>query len=109
MDNTIWSIVPPVLAIIMVLLTKRVLVSLGVGIIASALFITRFNLFKSWGLIWQAFTGVFVEDGGMNTWKVYIILFVLIIGVLTAFVSMMVGARALGDWKSRRLKARTGA
>src|SRR5690625_4672741 len=80
MDNTIWSIVPPVLAIIMVLLTKRVLVSLGVGIIASALFITRFNLFKSWGLIWEAFTGVFVEDGRMNTWNVYIILFVLILG-----------------------------
>jgi|SRR5690625_157185 len=109
MDNTIWSIVPPVLAIIMVLLTKRVLVSLGVGIIASALFITRFNLFKSWGLIWEAFTGVFVEDGGMNTWNVYIILFVLILGVLTAFVSMMGGTRAFGDWMIRRVKTRTGA
>jgi len=109
MDNTIWSIVPPLLAIIMVLLTKRVLVSLGVGIVASALFITRFNIFKSWGLIWEAFTGVFVEDGGLNTWNVYIMLFVLMLGVLTAFVSMMGGTKAFGDWMIRRVKTRAGA
>src|SRR5690625_3729010 len=108
MDNTIWSIVPPLLAIIMVLLTKRVLVSLGVGIVASALFITRFNIFKSWGLIWEAFTGVFVEDGGLNTWNVYIMLFVLMLGVLTAFVSMMGGTKAFGDWMIRGVKTRSG-
>lgn len=109
MDNTIWSIVPPMLAIIMVLLTKRVLVSLGIGIIASALFITRFNLFKSFGLAWEAFKGVFVEDGGVNTWNVYIMLFVLMLGILTAFVSMMGGTRSFGDWMIRRVKTRTGA
>ncbi|MDY0395768.1 hypothetical protein RWE15_16735 [Virgibacillus halophilus] len=75
MVETIWSLVPPLLAILMVLLTKRVLLSLGVGIIAAALFTASFNPEHTLSLIWNAFKGVFVEDGGLNTWNVYILLF----------------------------------
>lgn len=109
MENTIWSLVPPLLAIIMVLLTKRVLVSLGVGIVAAAFFIASFNVFDSLTLVWESFKGVFVEDGALNTWNVYILLFVLMLGVLTAFVSMMGGTKAFGDWMIRHVKTRTGA
>src|SRR5690625_2290338 len=101
MENTIWSLVPPLLAIIMVLLTKRVLVSLGVGIIAAAFFIASFNVVDSLALIWESFKGVFVEDGALNTWNVYILMFVLMLGILTAFVSMMGGTKAFGDWMIR--------
>ena len=109
MDNTIWSLVPPILAIIMVLVTRRVLLSLGVGIIASALFIASFNFTESFSLIWQSFKQVFVDDGALNTGNVYILLFVLMLGILTAFVSMMGGTRAFGDWMIKRVKTRAGA
>ena len=109
MENTIWSLVPPLLAIIMVLLTKRVLVSLGVGIIAAAFFIASFNVVDSLALIWESFKGVFVEDGALNTWNVYILMFVLMLGILTAFVSMMGGTKAFGDWMIRRVRTRAGA
>lgn len=109
MDNTIWSLVPPLLAIIMVLLTKRVILSLGVGIIAAAFFTANFHLGESLLLVWEAFKGVFVEDGAVNTWNVYILLFVLMLGILTAFVSMMGGTKAFGDWMIQRVKTRAGA
>ncbi|WP_099157637.1 Na+/H+ antiporter NhaC family protein [Virgibacillus ndiopensis] len=109
MENTIWSLVPPLLAIIMVLITKRVLLSLGVGIIAAAFFVESFNIMGSLGLIWESFKGVFIADGAVNTWNVYILLFVLMLGILTAFVSMMGGTRAFGDWMIRRVKTRAGA
>lgn len=109
MENTIWSLVPPLLAIIMVLLTRRVLVSLGVGIVAAAFFIASFNFIDSLALIWESFKGVFVADGALNTWNVYILLFVLMLGILTAFVSMMGGTKAFGDWMIRRVKTRAGA
>ncbi|WP_077324529.1 Na+/H+ antiporter NhaC family protein [Virgibacillus siamensis] len=109
MENTIWSIVPPLLAIIMVLITKRVLLSLGVGIVAAALFIASFNIFETLGLIWQSFKGIFVADGALNTWNVYILLFVLMLGIITAFISMMGGTKAFGDWMIRRVKTRAGA
>src|SRR5690625_1682880 len=109
MDNTIWSLVPPLLAIIMVLLTRRVLVSLGAGIIAAAFFIAGFHLQESLLLVWTAFKGVFVEDGALNTWNVNILLFVLMLGILTAFVSLMGGTKAFGDWMIQRVKTRAGA
>ncbi|HLR75757.1 MAG TPA: Na+/H+ antiporter NhaC family protein [Virgibacillus sp.] len=109
MENTIWSIVPPILAIVMVLLTRRVLLSLGVGIIASAFFIASFHITDSLALIWESFKLVFVEDGALNTWNIYILLFVLMLGILTAFVSMMGGTRAFGDWMIKRVKTRAGA
>lgn len=109
MENTIWSLVPPLLAIIMVLLTKRVLVSLGVGIVAAAFLMASFNIPDSLLFIWESFSGVFVEDGGLNTWNVYILLFLLLLGILTAFVSMMGGTKAFGDWMIRKVKTRPAA
>lgn len=104
-----WSLIPPLLAILMVLLTRRVLLSLGVGIIASALFIAHFNIVESLALMFGAFKDIFIEDGGINTWNVYILLFIPMLGVITAFVSMMGGTKAFGDWMVSRVKSRTGA
>src|SRR5699024_8063527 len=108
-EGTIWSIVPPILAIIMVLVTRRVLVSLGVGIVASAFFIASFNFPESFSLIWESFKLVFVEDGALNTGNVYILLFVLMLGILTAFVSMMGGTKAFGDWMIKRVRTRSSS
>src|SRR5690625_3639741 len=104
--ESFWSLIPPLLAIIMVLLTRRVLISLGVGIIASALFISHFHVGDSLGLMFGALKGVFIEVGGLNTWNVYIILFILLLGIITNFVGMMGGTRAFGDWMVRRVKSR---
>ncbi|MEN1969254.1 Na+/H+ antiporter NhaC family protein [Lentibacillus sp. N15] len=109
MVNSAWSLIPPILAIVMVLLTKRVLLSLGVGIVAAAFFIKSFHVVASIGLIWESFKGVFVEEGSLNTWNIYILLFVLMLGILTAFVSMMGGTKAFGDWMIKRVKTRAGA
>ncbi|HLQ70246.1 MAG TPA: Na+/H+ antiporter NhaC family protein, partial [Bacillota bacterium] len=109
MDNTIWSLVPPILAIAMVLLTRRVLLSLGVGIVAAAFFIASFHFTESVSLIWESFKGVFVDEGALNTGNVFILIFILILGILTAFVSMMGGTKAFGDWMIKRVKTRAGA
>src|SRR5699024_6011536 len=109
MDNTMWTLVPPILAIIMVLLTRRVLISLGVGIIDEAFFVANFNFLESLSLVWESFKLVFVEEGALNTGNIYILLFVLMLGILTAFVSTMGGTRAFGDWMIKRVKTRVGA
>src|SRR5699024_6024270 len=51
----------------------------------------------------------FVEDGALNTWNVYIILFLFLLGMITSFVSMMGGTKAFGDWMILRVKTRVGA
>src|SRR5690625_803412 len=93
----------------MVLLTRRVILSLAAGVVAAAFFIESFHFLGSLQSIWEAFKGVFVDEGALNTWNVYILLFVLILGILTAFMSMMGGTRAFADWAIKRVKTRTGA
>lgn len=109
MTDSVWSLLPPLLMILMVLLTKRVILSLGIGIVAAAFFTVNFQFMEALTLVWEAFKGVFVEDGGVNTWNVYILLFVLLLGILTSFVSMMGGTLAFGEWMIRRVKTRAGA
>ena len=109
MENTIYSLLPPLLAILMVILTRRVLLSLGVGIVASAFLLADFSITKTFSFMWDAFKGIFVADGALNTWNVYIIFFLLILGVITAFVNISGGSRAFGEWAMKRVKTRKGA
>ena len=109
MENTIYSLLPPLLAILMVILTRRVLLSLGVGIVTAALLLAEFSIGKTFSIMWDAFKGIFVDGGELNTWNVYIILFLLLLGVITAFINISGGSRAFGDWALKRVKTRAGA
>jgi tetracycline resistance efflux pump len=109
MENTIFSLLPPVVAIVMAILTRRVILSLGVGIVLAGLLLGQFQLGASFTYIWEAFSGIFISDGEINTWNVYILIFLLILGVITAFINISGGSRAFGEWALKRVKSRVGA
>lgn len=108
MENTIFSILPPIIAIVMVLLTRRVLLSLGAGIVVAALILTSFSPLAALQQLVTSFAVTF-WDGGFNAYNVFIILFLLLLGVITAFVSLSGGSRAFAEWASDRVKSRRGA
>ncbi|MFS0780308.1 Na+/H+ antiporter NhaC family protein [Bacillus sp. 1P06AnD] len=109
MENTIYALIPPVIAIIMVLATKRVLLSLALGSISAALLLADFNPLSALSKLWSTLISLFISDGSINTGKVYILLFLLILGIITAFVTISGGSRAFGEWALKRVKTRTGA
>ncbi|MFK2826493.1 Na+/H+ antiporter NhaC family protein [Bacillus sp. B190/17] len=109
MENTIFSLIPPVLAIVMVILTKRVLLSLGAGVFASALLLANFQVGETFRIMWGAFSGNIYADGEWSTWNIYIIIFLLLLGVITAFINISGGSRAFGEWAVQRVKTRAGA
>ncbi|WP_419393508.1 Na+/H+ antiporter NhaC family protein [Cytobacillus praedii] len=109
MENTIFSLIPPLLAILMVVLTRRVLLSLGVGIISAAILLADFSISGMFNIIFGAIKGLFIADGEINTSNIYIILFLLILGIITSFISISGGSRAFGEWAIKRVKTRTGA
>lgn len=109
MANTIFSLLPPLIAIAMVILTRRVLLSLGVGIVTAALLLAEFSISETLDIIFDAAKGIFISEGELNTWNVYIILFLFVLGIITAFISISGGSRAFGDWAMKRVKTRVGA
>ncbi|MCK6211244.1 Na+/H+ antiporter NhaC family protein [Georgenia sp. EYE_87] len=106
---TFLSVVPPLLAILMVVLTRKVLLSLGTGVVSAALVVAGGNPLDAGRLVWEAFVGIFWADGAVNTWNIYILLFLLILGVVAAFIMMAGGSRAFGRWAMERVGSRRGS
>lgn len=106
---TYISLIPPLITLILVLLTRRVDLSLGVGIITSAIVITQGNVGEMVAKIWQTFIDLIIEDGWLNTWSAYILIFLALLGIMSAFMSMSGGARAFTSYAMTKVKTRTGA
>ena len=109
MHATIWSLVPPLVAIILALITKEVYSSLFVGIVVGALFYSNFNLK-------QAYLTILTNDteGGLLTklsdsWNVGIIIFLVILGIMVSLMNKAGGSAAYGAWARERIKTRKGA
>ncbi|ASN04866.1 Na+/H+ antiporter NhaC family protein [Virgibacillus necropolis] len=109
MEGTIYSLIPALLMLVLVLLTKRVLLSLGIGIILGALFIHDFNLLGTINEIWVVFYQIFYTTDGLNVGNLLLLGFLLLLGIMTAFLSASGGSRAFGEYMIRRVKTRTGA
>ncbi len=103
------TLVPPLLAITLVVATKRVLISLGVGVLSAALLVADFNPLQTVAELWAAFSFIFWDDGGVNTWYVYILIFTMLLGVIAAFIMMSGGTQAFATWALQRIKTRRGA
>ena len=103
-----WALLPPVIAIVLALITKEVYSSLFVGILAGGLLYANFNL----ELTIQ--TMFFHEDGGMisklsDSWNVGILVFLVILGIIVSVMNKVGGSAAFGEWAARRIKTKTGA
>lgn len=111
MIGTWVSIIPPILAIVMVLLTRRVLLSLGTGIVAGALIVAAFSPTQIFIELWESITVSFWDWGSsaINSDNINIMLFILLLGVITAFVSLSGGSRAFAEWAIRHVKTKRGA
>lgn len=109
MEGTIYSIIPAIIMLVLVLLTRKVLLSLGAGIVIGALFIHDFAVIESVNEIGIIFYQIFVTDGAINTGNVLLLSFLLLLGVLTAFLTASGGSTAFGEWMIKRIRTRKGA
>ncbi|WP_338035650.1 Na+/H+ antiporter NhaC family protein [Halalkalibacterium ligniniphilum] len=109
MEPSILSLLPPILSLLLVILTKKVLLSLGIGIIVGSLMLNGFNPVESIMQIFTIFAGIFVVDGAINDWELYIIFFLLLLGMMASFIAFSGGSQAFGEWAIKRVKTRRGA
>ena len=109
MEGTIYSIIPALLMLVLVLVTRKVLLSLGTGIVVGALMIHDFNIPGTLKEIWTIFYGIFVSEGAPNTGNLLLLGFLLLLGIVTAFLQASGGSRAFGEWMMKRVKTRAGA
>ncbi|MDG3087684.1 Na+/H+ antiporter NhaC family protein [Vibrio hannami] len=103
------SVLPPLIALTLAIVTRQVLLSLGVGIILGGLLLTDFSLINSASYIGDTVKGVFIEDGGINSWNMSIVAFLLLLGMMTALLTLSGGTRAFAFWAQQRVKSKRGS
>lgn len=103
--GTFWALVPPIIAILLALITKEVYSSLFVGILVGALFYSGFGF--------EGTVTHIVEDGFISvlsdSYNVGILVFLVILGAMVALMNKAGGSQAFGRWASTHIKTRVGA
>lgn len=106
---TILSLLPPVIAIALALITKEVYSSLFVGIVVGgALYAVGPN-----GFSFETMFNTIMTDGFIgklaDTWNMGIIIFLVVLGVIVVLMNKAGGSRAYGEWAKKKIKSRRGA
>lgn len=105
MFSTFWSLVPPIIAIVLALITKEVYSSLFIGILAGALFYSDFKPIMTVDTIVNDGLIAGVSDG----WNAGIFLFLVLLGIMVALINKAGGSAAFGRWAETHIKTRAGA
>ena len=97
----LFGIIPPLLAIILALLTKEVIISLTVGILSGTLILAHGNIFTAITI----FTDKVAAMTG-DSWNVRILLFCALLGAFVSMLSKTGATKAFGLWASKYLKTK---
>ncbi|MBU5693960.1 Na+/H+ antiporter, partial [Vibrio cholerae] len=103
------SVLPPLVALSLAIVTRRVLLSLGVGIFLGALLLADYSIGQSLQYIATQVGSVFVKEGAINAWNMSIVGFLLLLGMMTALLTLSGGTRAFAQWAQVRVKSKRGS
>lgn len=105
MYATFWSLIPPVVAIVLALITKEVYSSLFIGILIGGVFYSGFTFEKTVLHVFQdGIVGVLTDSYNMG-----ILVFLVILGIMVCMMNKAGGSAAFGRWASVHIKSRAGA
>lgn len=108
LSDSVLSLAPAILAIGLSMLTHRVLLSLAIAVVVGALLLNDFHLISTAAYIGNSALHL-VWHEGPNLWNLSLITFLLMLGVLTAFITRMGGTKAFGAWALTHIHTQRGA
>ena len=106
--GSMWSLLPPIVAIGLALITKEVYSSLFAGIITGGILYAI-----SSGTGFEGFFGAVVNDGIIanvaDSYNAGILMFLVVLGIIVVLMNKAGGSRAYGEWAAAHIKSRKGA
>ena len=105
--GTFWSLLPPIVAIVLALISKEVYSSLFLGCLVGALLVSNYH---PWETLVQLVSG----DNGIvptvaDTGNVAIIVFLVVLGIMVDLMNKTGGSEAFGRWAKKAVHTRAGA
>lgn len=99
------SLLPPIIAIVLALITKEVYSSLFIGILSGALLYANFSFT---GTIDHLFVDGFITAIA-DSYNIGILIFLVMLGAIVSLMNKSGGSAAFGRWASKHIKSRVGA
>ncbi|NEZ47451.1 Na+/H+ antiporter NhaC family protein [Clostridium niameyense] len=101
----IWTLLPPVIAIVLAFITKNVVISLTIGVFSGS-FLLQLRGTNIFGAIFNAFLDLVnrILTSLADPWNAGIILQCMTIGGLIAVISKMGGAKAIAESLAKKAK-----
>lgn len=103
--NTFLALLPPIIAIVLALLTKEVYSSLFIGIVVGGLLYSNFSVE---GTMLHVFNDGIVAVLS-DSYNVGILVFLVILGIMVCLINRAGGSAAFGRWAQKHIKSRVGA
>ena len=105
--GTFWSLLPPIVAIVLALISKEVYSSLFLGCLVGALLYTQFAP-------WDTIVALVGADYGIvsvlaDSYNMGIIVFLVTLGIMVDLMNKGGGSEAFGRWAKKTVKSRAGA
>ena len=105
MYATFWALVPPIVAIVLALITKEVYSSLFIGILVGGLFYSGFSFETTLTHIFNDGFAAVLSD----SYNVGILIFLVILGAMVSLMNRAGGSAAFGHFAKEKIKSRAGA
>ncbi len=109
---TAWAVLPPLIAIVLALITKEVYSSLFLGVLTGAILYAGadFDGILNHLLYEEVGDSKFgIISALSDTWNVGILIFLVILGIIVALMNLSGGSKAFGMWALKRVKSRVAA
>ncbi len=116
--GTAWALVPPLVAIVLALITKETFSSLFVGVLVGALLLAGFDPIETLNNIIS--NEVVTSEGSdpsslgfihaiSDSWNAGIFIFLIILGITVALINKAGGSAAFGNWAAKHIHSRAGS
>ena len=105
--GTFWSLLPPIVAIVLALISKEVYSSLFLGCLVGALLVSNYQPWETLVQLVEGDNGIVttVSDAG----NIAIIVFLVVLGIMVDLMNKTGGSEAFGRWAKKSVKTRGGA
>jgi len=108
-SNSFLAVVPPFLALALAVITRRVLLSLGIGILVGVAFLVGGSPIDGLTHLKDMVVGLTWADGDWSLGKPKILIFLLLLGIFTSLLTFSGSNQAFANWAKQHIKGRRGA
>ena len=99
MAHSAWALVPPLITILLAVLTKEVYSALIIGVFSGTLLFTGFDVFSAINVLFSIMTKAIGDNA-------FLLVFLVLLGIFVSMVNKSGASQAYGEWAVKAIKGK---